>query len=186
MNKKVFIAMLILTISFLVSFYVLKIFFPQEFAMSIQNERLIQIGAFVDSNIILTRICSGITTFIIYWLFICASTKKWCLNWKELVSSIIIIIVTRLLYFYDGNIASGISTIGMFLIPVLFNKDLKARPMVFTYSVHALSQLLSLKIRSLPIFLTNINSIIAIVLTLECYLWLILFYIIFNYKKKEI
>ena len=46
MNKKVFISMLILSISFLLGLYVFKIFFPQEFMMSIQNERIIAKGKF--------------------------------------------------------------------------------------------------------------------------------------------
>ena len=44
-NKKLYISMLILVCAFLVSMYILKIFFPQEFVMAIENERFIQIGA---------------------------------------------------------------------------------------------------------------------------------------------
>ena len=66
MNKKVFISMLSLVISFLVGIYVLKIFFPEEFMMSIQNEQLVAIGKFIDSHIVITHICTAITSFITY------------------------------------------------------------------------------------------------------------------------
>lgn len=184
MNKKVIKTMIGLVVIFLLAFYVLKIFFPQEFVMVIENPQLVKIGNFIDSNIIYTRICSGITTFISYWLFICAVTRKWKLNWKELIASIIFVIVTRLLFFYDANLATGISVIGMIFIPAMFNKKLLLTPLAITYSIHTLSQLLSLKIRNLPIYLTKINSIIAIALSFECYLWLVLLYLYFNYKKE--
>lgn len=185
MNKKVIKTMIGLVVIFLTALYVLKIFFPQEFVMVIENPQLVKIGNFVDKHIWLTRICSGITTFIIYWFFICAVTRKWHLSWKELIATIVIVIGTRLLYFVEPDIANGITTISMFLIPTIFNKDLKLRPLAVTYSIHYFAQLLSLKIRNLPIYLTSINSIIAIVLTLECYLWLVLLYLYFNYKKEN-
>ena len=72
MNKKVFISMLILSISFLLGLYVFKIFFPQEFMMSIQNERIIAIGTFIDNNKLIYYICCGMTSFLTYWLYCCA------------------------------------------------------------------------------------------------------------------
>lgn len=185
MNKKVIKTMIGLVVIFLIAFYVLKIFFPQEFVMVIENPQLVKIGNFVDKHIWLTRICSGIMTFITYNFFICAVTRKWHLNWKELIASIIFIVITRLLYFYDINLASGITIMGMFLIPAYCNnKEVGIKPFATTYSIHALSQLLSLKIRNLPIYLTQINSINSIILTGESYLWLVLLYLYFNYKKE--
>lgn len=184
MNKKVIKTMIGLVVIFLLAFYVLKIFFPQEFVMVIENPQLVKIGNFIDSNVIYTRICSGIMTFITYNLFICAVTRKWHLNWKELLCVFLVVVISRVIYFYNLNLATGITTIGMFIIPILFNKDLPLKPFVITYSIHYFSQLLSLMIRDLPMYLTNINSIIAIVLTFECYLWLILLYLYFNYQKE--
>lgn len=64
MNKKVFVSMLVLTIVFLAVMYVLKIFFPQEFMMSIQNERLVAVGSFIDNHKILYYICCAVSAFI--------------------------------------------------------------------------------------------------------------------------
>ena len=52
-NKNIYISMLILTVCFLVSIYVFKIFMPNEFLMVIEDLRLIKFGEFVSNNKIL-------------------------------------------------------------------------------------------------------------------------------------
>lgn len=183
MNKKVFISMLILTISFLVSFYVLKIFFPQEFMMSIQNEQLIKIGTFINSNEILFYICGGITAFITYWLFLCCCKRKLSLNWKESLVIIAFIVIIRLVSLYDLNISTHISISSFFIIPLIFKYDLKTATIVYT--IHGFSQVLSLSIRNLTMYLASGNFITMTLLAFDMYLWLILCYVICNYKKEK-
>ena len=183
MNKKVFISMLVLTISFLVSLYVLKIFFPQEFMMGIQNKNLIKIGAFIDEHKWLGHICTLVPAFITYWLFMYACKGGLYLNWKEIIVILISIIVIRAIGYYDYNLRTHISICSFFVIPLIFKHDLGKATIV--YGIHGLAQVLSLTIRSLPMYLININFMTSFMMTIECYLWLILFYIIFNYKRKE-
>ena len=183
MNKKVFISMLVLSISFLIGLYVLKIFFPQEFVMSIENDRLVEIGTFIDNHLWLYYICCGITAFITYWLFMCACKRKLYLKIKEILIIIAFILIIRLVGFYDENIATHLSITSFFLIPLICKFDLKIATII--YLIHGLSQVLSLQIRNLPMYLTNINFITGLLMTIECYFWLLLFYIIYNYKRKE-
>lgn len=181
MNKKVLRTMITLVVVFLVALYVLKIFFPEQFVMAIQNEQFVKIGNFIDQRQWLTLVLTGITTFIVMYLYLCAVTKKWRLKLKEILFLIIIITITRLLSLYDLDFANGIMTISMFVFPAFMGANLKTTCSV--YCCHYVAQLLSLKIRGLPLLLTNINSIIAIFMTFECYLWLLLFYIYNNYKE---
>lgn len=183
MNKKVLRTMITLVVVFLVALYVLKIFFPEQFVMAIQNEKFIEIGNFIDSKEWLSYICSGITSFITMYLYLCAVGKRWVLPWKILLALIVIIIGTQVLYLYDSSFANGIMTMSMFVLPYFMGAKLGVT--AFTFSVHYSSQLMSLKIRNLPFLLTNINSIIAIFMTFECYLWLLLLYLYFNYKKEK-
>ena len=163
--------------------YVLKIFFPQEFMMSIQNERTIEIGTFIDSHVWLNYLCSGITSFIVYWLFCCAVSKKLYLNIKETIIIILTVIIIRLVGVFDNNMASILMWTSFMFLTALCKGDLKIGAFVFT--THSILQGLSINIRNLPMYLTSINSIISILMVMECYLWLVLMYIIFNYKKKE-
>lgn len=183
MNKKVFIAMLILTISFLVSFYVLKIFFPQEFVMAVENEHLIIIGNYIDTHKWSYYLFGIFTSFITYWLYCCAVCRKLFLNLKECVIILIVIGLSIALSFYDVSLSSELSIIAMLLLPLIFKGDMHYMPIVMT--VNNLSQLLTLKIRNLPIYLTTINSLNIFILSIDMFFWLILLYIIGNYKIKE-
>lgn len=184
MNKKVIKIMIALVMVFLVALYVLKIFFPEQFMMAIQNERIVAFGNMVDNSWWLHEICAIITSFVTYWLYLCACTRKWSLNWKEIVAVLLVIAITHGLYEWDVNIASGFSIISMFMLPAIFKADLT--PTAVTFSFHYTAQLLSTKIRSLPMLLTNVNYATILLMTFECYFWLLLFYLYFNYNKKGV
>lgn len=183
MNKKVFIAMLILAISFLIGLYVFKIFFPQEFMMSIQNERIIKVGEFIDSHEWLYYVCCGLTSFATYWLYCCACSGRLYLKWYELLEIIVVIVLCRVLNNYDTTIATAISISSFVFLPALMKGSLGRTAIVYT--THTICQALSLGIRSLPIYLTNTNFVTICFMTIECYFWLLLFYVIFNYKKEK-
>lgn len=183
MNKKVLKTMIALVVIFLIACYVLKIFFPEQFVMVIENKTLIQIGDFIDKRMWLSKIVSGISTFLSMWLYLCAVMRKWVLNWKEILALLIVVIISRILFLYDVDIANALVSLSMFIIPMFGNTKLK--DVTTVYSIHYISQLLSLKIRNLPLLITHINSIIAITLSIESYFWLLLFYIYFNYKKEN-
>lgn len=184
MNKRVFISMLVLTITFLVGLYVLKIFFPEEFMMSIQNKNLIKIGNFVDKHIWLRYICAFITSFITYWLFCCICSQRLYLNRKECIIILLASILVKVSYDFDANISTHLGISMFFILPYITKG--KVGIMALTYTIHGLAQVLSLSIRSLPMYLINSNYITILLMGLESYFWLILLYIIFNYKKKEV
>lgn len=163
--------------------YIAKIWYPEEFIFIIENERLIQIGDFVDSHEWLYYVCCGVTAFITYWLYCCAVSHKLYLKWYEILIVVGTIVGLRFLNFYDETLATALSYASFLFLPALCGGDMKTCGLVFT--VHSLSQGLSLRIRNLPIYLTTSNFITFLLLSLECYFWLLLFYVIFNYKKKE-
>lgn len=184
MNKKVFVSMLILSISFLVALYILKIFFPQQFMLSIQNENIIAVGTYIDNHKWLYYICCGITAFITYWLYCCACKHSLYLRWYEVLYIIATIVICRGINFFDVNMATIISTISFVFLPAITGGDFKTAAIV--YSVHGISQGLSLSIRNLPIYLVSTNFITTFLMIVECYFWLLLCYIIFNYKRKGV
>ena len=185
MNKKVFVCMLVLCVAFLVGLYIAKIFFPQDFVMVIENEQLIKIGDFIDNNAWLYYICSGITAFVTYWLYLCAVSHRKYLNWEECLIVVATIVVIRLCGLYvDETLRTIISTTSFVFLPAIMKGNIKSCAVVFT--THSLAQAFSLMIRDLPLYFTNsINFLTTLFMTFECYIWLILFYIIFNYKKEK-
>lgn len=184
MNKKVFVSMLVLSIVFLVGMYVLKIFYPQEFVLAVQNQQIIDIGNFIDNNRFLYYVFCGITAFITYYLYCCACSHKIRLKWIECLYIVITIIIVRLTGLYISTTLNTIlSAISFVILPSLMKSDLKTT--AIAYSVHSIAQGLSLGIRNLPLFLATTNTTIILILSLDVYLWLILMYIIFNYKGDK-
>ena len=175
--------MLVLSIVFLVGMYVLKIFFPQEFMMTIQNERLITIGTFIDNHKWLYYICCGVTAFITYYLYCCACSGRLRLKWYECLYIILVIIIVRIVSLFDENMWSILSWCSFVVLPALMKGNLKLCAIVL--SIHTISQGLSIFIRDLPMYLTTTNYITMLIFGIESYLWLVLMYIIFNYRKKE-
>lgn len=175
--------MLILSIVFLVGMYVLKIFFPQEFMMTIQNENIISIGTFIDNHKWLYYICCGITAFITYYLYCCACSGRLRLRWYEVIEIILVIAIVRVVSFYDNTLATSIQLASFIFLPAMVKGSL--RNTSITYTIHLLAQSLSLGIRNLPLYLASNNFVTVTLLAIDMYFWLLLLYIIFNYKKKE-
>ena len=183
MNKKVFISMLTLCVVFLVGLYIAKIFFPQEFVMAVSNNAIIKIGNIIDKNKVVYYIYHILISILTYSLYLCAIQHKLFLNWKELLVILAVIGGNIGISFYDKTFSTYYGIIAMVILPRLFKGDMQYMPIVFC--VHSMSQLLSLKIRDLPMYMVQSNSIMFLVLTIDMYLWLALLYIIGNYKNKE-
>lgn len=182
MYKKIIKTMIALVVIFLFALYILKIFIPDQFIMVIENNNLIAIGNYIDNNLWLRKIITVITSFITYWLYICATCRKWKLNWKEIIIVLIVIAIVQLVYAFDVNVSSAISLISMILLPALFKAQSKDIAIVF--SIHYMAQILSTSIRQLPVLLENVNFMTIFLMTIECYFWLLLFYLYFNIRKE--
>lgn len=184
MNKKVWTTMLVLTVLFLCMLYVAKIFFPQDFVMYIENERLIQIGNFIDSHKLIYYIFCGITAFITYYLYCCACCHKKKLSFKEVLLIISTIVIIRLIGLYwDTNLRTHISISSFIILPIIMKGDFKTTGIV--YLIHGVAQVLSLSIRDLPMYLSTNNALTVLLLSIDMYFWLVLLYIVFNYKEEE-
>lgn len=183
MNRKVFKVMIALVVIFLTGLYVLKIFMPEQFVLSVENEIIITIGTYIDNNDWAFYIFGILTSFITYWLYLCAVCRRWYLKWYEILTVLVVIGGSIGLSLWDTNVYSSYSVITFIVLPLLFKSDLKTVAVVF--SIHSLSQTMSLTIRNLPLYMTTSNSLTVCMLGIESYLWLLLFYIYFNYNKKE-
>lgn len=184
MNKKVLKIMLVLCVAFLCTLYVLKMFMPEQFVISIENEVLIKIGNYIDTYTWAEYSFGILTSFITYWLYLCAVCKRWYLS---ILQSAIVLITIGLSIgcsFLDINLYTALSYTSFIFLPVLFKAKLKETGIVYT--IHIFSQFISLSIRNLPMYMTNVNSLVLVTAGIETYLWLILFYLYYNYKEAQI
>ena len=183
MNKKVLKIMIALVVIFLAGLYVLKIFFPAQFVLAIENEQMILIGNYIDSHDWARYLFGIITSFITYSLYCSATTKRWFLKWYEYLYILIAIGLSIVVPMFFVELGTYINIFAMIILPCIMGADLKTVSIV--YGIHGLSQILSLSIRSLPLYMTSINALTRYAVGIECWLWLILFYLFYNYKSKK-
>ena len=186
MNKKVIRVMMGLVAAFLVTLYVLKIFYPEQFVMTVSNDTIKAVGDYIDTHNWLLYIVAGITSFITYWLYCCASSGRKWLKWYECLEILGVIVIVRVISLFDNNIATAIQFASFIFLPALMHGNL--RNMAIVATIHYLAQTLSLSIRNLPMFLTTTNFATIFLLGIESYFWLLLNYLLFSFefKKKEI
>ena len=181
MNKNVIKTLLVLTILYLAVWYVLKFFFPEQFVLQISNPNLIKIGNYIDSNVILKHLCPAITSFIIYYLYLCAVLQKTKLNLKEILCIVAFELGSIFVTVFKFGVLQYYGILSMIIMPALFNANI--RTTAFVFSSHILCQYLSLSIRNISSMILYMNSVIGLVMSLECYAWLVFFYLYFNYKE---
>ena len=182
MNKKVLKTMIALVIVFLLACYILKIFFPEQFVLSVENETIIAIGNYIDSNEWAYYLFGIFTSILTYWLYLCAVCRKWYLNWWQCLIVLGVIGISIGLSFIDITIYSAFSYTSFVFIPFVFKANIKE--VAITYTVHTFAQHISLSIRNLPLLIATINSLNIFLLSMDMYLWLFLFYLYFNYKRN--
>lgn len=183
MNKKVLKTMVVLVGVFIFTCYILKIFFPEQFVMAIENETLISIGNYIDTHAWAEYSFGILTSFITYWLYLCAVCHRWYLKWWHCLIVLGVIGASIGLTFVDINVYTAFSVISFIVLPAIIGSDLKS--VAICFSIHSLSQCLTLTIRNLPIYMTHINSLILNVVGIESFLWLVLFLFLFNYKNEK-
>lgn len=181
MNKKVLKTMIALVVIFLVALYVLKIFFPEQFVMSIENETIITIGNYIDSNAWAYYLFGIATSFLTYWLYLCAVCKRWYLNWWQCLIVLAVIGASIGFGFVDINLYSALSYTSFILLPFIFKAEFK--PVAIVFTIHIFAQFLTTSIRNLTAYIVMPNSITIFLMTFDCFLWLLIFYLYFNYKE---
>lgn len=191
MNKRVFVSMVVLVVAFLLGMYILKFFFPEQFLFAIENNTIIEIGNYIDSHAWAAIIFYIIIGVVFDWLYFGAVCRMTILK-PALIAIIIIYNIAYSAYsslapieFVEQNslFVVAISTCYMILLPMFFTKSIKE--LSITYCVNAVSQLLSLLIRDITISTANMNALTTALLSFDNYMWLLLCFILFNYKKEN-
>ena len=144
MNKKVFKTMIALVVIFLVACYVLKIFFPEQFVMTVNNQVIISVGEYLNTHAWAFYIFGIANSFLSYWLYLCAVCKRLYLNWWQCLVVLGTIGVNIGLTHLDTNLYSAFSIISFVVLPLIFKSDLKT--VAIGYSIHLLAKQLLLEL----------------------------------------
>ena len=183
MNIKIARTMLILCGIYLVGFYVLKFAFPEKLLLTITDPKILYLGDFIESSVVYLNIYYFLSTFITFYLFVSASKGSFKAKWYELlyiaIADAIYILITDLL----PNLSIHTSISLMFLLVLLCKGQLKYA--VPTFIVHGYFSEFLFAIRGYEAFILQINIASGFVLSLEGYVWLGLFGLIFYLMEKN-
>lgn len=183
MNIKIAKTLLILNIVYIVAFYIIKFIFPEFLLLQITDPNILKLGMFIESGIIWTILYYFLSSFLIFYLFVCASRGKFKITILELVYIIIATIISILVTRFLPELMVHTST-SLILLLMLLCKG-KIGYGVPTFVVHGyLSQFLT-SIRGFGTIIYSTNIASYLVLSLECYVWLFLFSLLFYLKENK-
>lgn len=191
MNKKVYKSMIVLILAFLVACYVAKIFFPEQFVMSVESEALVTAGNFIDTHrwlYYIVQVGLGVLFDYLYFGAVCQRTKLhwslWCVvGCYNLALGAVLAFASVDFLINATYIITAISSCYMILVPLFYTNELE--PLAITYCVNFVAQTLSLNIRGISYLMTNANTLTTLLMSFECYFWLLLLFLIFNFKPQN-
>ena len=183
MNIKVARTMLILCGIYIVGFYILKFAFPEKLLLTITDPTIIHFGEFIESSPIYLNIYYFVSTFLTFYLFVSASRASFKAKWYELLYIAVADVIYILITDYLPNLSIHTSISFMFLLALLCKGKFKYA--VPTFIVHGYLQEFLLAIRGFEYFLLEINIASGFVLCIECYVWLLLFALLFYLMEKR-
>ena len=183
MNRKVLWSMIVLLWVFLISFSLLKLFFAQEFLAVVDNPRIIQIGNFIDSHVEITVLADVILSSLAMHFYLCACKRTWHLSGLEYISMVVYVFVLVLIYRFNAVLGMIMDICGMILIPISIKLPTKHWMSVFI--LHQIGQLLTLFVRSEPLYLASTDYATQLILVFDLYVWLMLYYLYSNLYKEE-
>lgn len=167
----------------LISLSVLKLFFPEAFALSISNPRILLIGAWFDAHIWAVQGFLFLTSYLTYFIYLCSCKQVWNLTTKEhivLFSTVSFLCVVR---FLSPDIGLTADTVAMILLPCIFKAGYTQFVTVFV--LHYVGQILLLIIRSKSILLIGSDFASSVLISADAYLWLVIYYLYSNLYKEE-
>lgn len=183
MNKKIAKTLLILCSIYIVAFYVIKLIFPNILLQEITDPNILKLGEFIQNHIVITYIYYILSTYLTFYLFVSASKGNFKLKWQELLyilgGTAICILVSKL----KPDLYVHTSTSVMFLLAWICKGKLSYSTISFV--VHGfLSQFLT-SIRGFETIITQINIASGIVLSFECWVWLLMLGLLFYLREKK-
>ncbi len=163
--------------------YFFKLFFPQTVIEIAQIDSITKIGHYIDNHKWAWYLATTILSFCSYFLTCCASCKKYYLDLKEII---IILISILILFFVKEFVPSQYTSLNIsitVLLPFIMGADFKATVVMFV-STNFL-QTMTLQVRNLSLMISDYNFATLTILMLDYYIFMILLYLFFNYKKGE-
>lgn len=175
--------LLVLCIVYMVGFYILKFIFPEHLLLAIADDNVLRVGKFIESSTTTLHLYQVLSSFLTFYLFVCASKGSFKLRKRDFWYILIAVVVCKAINMFLPELYVHSSTSAIFLLS-LFCKG-KLGYTTITFVTHGfLSQFLT-QIRGFGSIVYKINIASGLVLSFECFIWLILFGLLFYLMEKK-
>lgn len=182
---------LIIFIGILLSVYLIKIINPGFIVGVAETESVVRIGTYIDTHKWAYYLATIILSFVMEYFYCCACCRKTYLNWKDIIVICGSIIISLLSQEFLPQMFSVIDICLLVAMPILINfinKNNKTNLLYslgITFIINNISQILSLQIRDIGMMIAQYNFASLFVLVIDGYIWLIILYFYFNFKREN-
>lgn len=183
MNKKIAKTLLVLSILYISAFYIIKFIYPQFLLNQLVDPNVLKLGTFVESNIFLLYFCRFLTTFIVFYLFVCAGSGYFKLKLKEFIFVILASIVSIVVTTFLPTLMTHTSTSLMLLLALICRG--KKEYFIPTFIAHGYLSMFTNTIKGFETIIMNINAVNGIMLGIEGWVWLFIFSLVFYLKENR-
>ena len=174
---------LVLTGLFLTAFTIFRYAFTKDFAIQVQSNWIIAVGAYIDANLWLYFIACILSNTLVCYLYSVFLSKSWKLSWKSWVA-----ISTAIPFVFISHYLPSASYVAGVLMLLSLGLAVKSQCWKFMiiFAIDNIFQVLSMEVRGLLFYLADINFATVLVFSLDSYLWLLMLAFAGTAKKKEV
>ena len=172
---------IILCFALLITIYVFKIFFPSIVIEIAQIESITKIGHYIDTHKWAWYLATFIFGFLNSYIYCCACKRVYYLTFKETVIVFVSILLLLLCNFFLPKYYTTLNFITMILLPYILRSFFQN--VVVCFSTVNIVQMLTLEIRNITLMIGTFNYATLIILMIDYYIFTVLLYLLFNYKK---
>lgn len=182
---------LVIIIAILLVLNIAKWIFPEFVIEVAQTPRIVKFGQYVDTHKWAWYLFSIFNSFILSWFYCCACLRKKYLNIKDIVITLLFIGLTYVILEFLPQQYVGLSLTIQILHPMvlaIINKNQDYKVLYSTgicFAVNNICQLFSLSIRNIGQLILCYNVATITILTIDSYIWIVLMYFLFNFKKEN-
>lgn len=183
---------LILVGVILVAFYIAKIAFPDFIIGVAETPQIVAFGNYVDSHLWSKYLFSFVISYCGWFFYCCACCRKYKLSFVQNAIVMATIIISITIQQFLQNMYAPFNYVMFIFIPficVMADNNLNAKTFkstVIVFTIDILSEALSVEIRNIVVLVPSINSATMVVLLIDTFIWRILLYLFFNYRKSEV
>lgn len=183
---------LIIMMSILVVLYVFKLISPKFIIKIAETKYILKLGNYVDNHLWCYYLFNGLTSYIIIFLYTCACCRILKLDLIENIIIIVSICLSFIIQKFLPTLYLSYNFMGYIFLPLIVAFRRKLSNISIFYStcicflITTLAQYLSLEIRGISTLVNYPNTATYFVLLIDLYIWNILLYLFYNYKKGGI